>query len=50
VIGRIHVCASDTVKKVLFPVIREDDIIQYDKLLITYANLYVHLAKINFLF
>jgi len=26
VMGRIHECASDTVRKVLFPVLREDDI------------------------
>lgn len=41
VMGRIHECASDTVRKSLFPVLREDDVtrcIKYDKLLITYAN------------
>jgi len=35
---------SETVKKVLFPVLREDDVtrcIRYDKLLITFANNYV---------
>lgn len=39
--GRIHECASETVRKILFPVLREDNIsrsIRYDKLLITYAN------------
>lgn len=39
--GRIHECASETVRKVLFPVLKEDDVtrcIRYDKLLITYAN------------
>ncbi|XP_067215704.1 uncharacterized protein [Linepithema humile] len=41
VMGRIHECASETVRKVLFPVLREDDVtrcIRYDKLLITFAN------------
>ncbi|XP_072750438.1 uncharacterized protein [Anoplolepis gracilipes] len=41
VMGRIHECASETIRKVLFPVLREDDVtrcIRYDKLLITYAN------------
>ncbi|XP_071652942.1 uncharacterized protein [Temnothorax longispinosus] len=41
VMGMIHECASETVRKVLFPVLREDDVtrcIRYDKLLITYAN------------
>ncbi|KYN08021.1 hypothetical protein ALC62_00999 [Cyphomyrmex costatus] len=41
VMGRIHECASETVRKFLFPVLREDNItrsIRYDKLLITYAN------------
>ncbi|XP_039302367.1 uncharacterized protein LOC120359603 isoform X2 [Solenopsis invicta] len=41
VMGRIHECASETVRKFLFPVLREDDVtrcIRYDKLLITYAN------------
>lgn len=41
VMGRIHECASETVRKYLFPVLREDDVtrcIRYDKLLITYAN------------
>lgn len=41
VMGRIHECASETVRKVLFPILREDDVtrcIRYDKLLITYAN------------
>lgn len=41
VMGRIHERASKTVRKVVFPVLREDDVtrcIRYDKLLITYAN------------
>lgn len=39
--GRIHQLANETVRKIVFPVMREDDvtrIIRYDELLILYAN------------
>lgn len=39
--GRIHECANETVRKIVFPILREDDVtrcIRYDKLLIIYTN------------
>lgn len=39
--GRIHLIASECLRKTVFPVLREDDvtrIVRYDKLLIIYAN------------
>ncbi|XP_066595399.1 uncharacterized protein [Prorops nasuta] len=41
IVGRIHEYASETLKKIVFPVLREDDIvrlIRYDELLILYGN------------
>lgn len=39
--GRIHDCANSILRNIVFPVLREDDIIRlirYDELLITYGN------------
>lgn len=39
--GRIHKCANSTLRNLVFPVLREDDVtklIRYDELLITYGN------------
>jgi len=41
IIGRLHSTASKTLRKTVFPVMREDEvtrILRYDELLITYAN------------